>query len=851
MATSIDIEDIFPIAAIESDGMILNKNGDYAYMFEMYLPNLFSLYNLYTPERITGELIDIADVVAKAISKLPEYYIFHKQDVVYKKQVNLDLQTDYFIEAYDKQHFDGRESFNHRCFFTITKSSRENVLKHAALSRMSLSYPIKEPLLQALSQAAIKEFKDAVDSFLSALSILKGNDISIRKISKSELCSSRDSIGLLEQLIGFNFASSKAVLFDLHFENDYIRYPDKLSKFYTFTDISDFSAQELLPFRVMTDLSTSSSQITTSYASEACLLLQVDHVYNQYVFSTDKAAISDHLTKNKTYMRNFSSIHEQNRINHDRITEFENYIAENGSSAVFSHFNLQVFGKDEKELNVLHSTVLDKLNIMGMKVRDSSENAPFYLWASIPGNASDLTGEDCFLVQADLASALLNYETNLAVFDPKRFGVLLTERLSGLPLHLDLSEKPKELGLIANANKFILGGSGSGKSFFTNELVYTYHQNGCHVVILDMGRSYYHNVKLQDGKFIEHTEKEPISINPFYIDFSKVEQKEDFSKEDLISEFKSLKKDFLISLLTIIWKRRGEAISTTESTTLSSMIKLYYDYLELNADIFPCFDSFYEFVRDVFSKQSGEAEIKKEFFDFDNFLYVLSAFYKGGEYDQFLNSTSNLSLEDESLVCVELSTIASSEIYYPVIILMIIQSFNEKLFTRYDVKKIIVFEEAWSALMNEQMASYVNALFRTVRKYNGEAWIITQNPEDLENEFVKSSIILNTDVKIILDVKKFEKKFSIVESLLALSDRDKNLILSLNQNPPKNRRNKEVFISFNGRASNVYGVEVSKAKFFVYNTDGENVDKRNQLVNKHHGSYEKAIEEFCRATVID
>jgi conjugation system TraG family ATPase len=848
MVNSVEITDIYPISAIEDNGIIVNKNGDYSLLFEMSLPNLFSLYNVYGDDEISGELLDISDVVTKAISKLPEYYIFHKQDVIFKKAVNLSLQTDDFIEQFDKAHFDGRDSFNHRCFFTITKSTKSNLLKHASQSRMSLSYPIENEVLKSLQTNQVKEFIDTVDGFISAISILKGHDIYVRQLQRKELVSSKDRIGLLEQLMGFNFSKTKAPLFDLHFGQEYIKYPNALSKFYTFSDITDFSAQELLPFRVITDLSTSASQITTSYASEACLLMPIDHIYNQYVIIPDKEAVGESLSKNKTYMRNFASIHEENNINFERISEFENHLAQTGSVAVYTHFNIQVFGKDQTEMEYIHSLVLDKLNIMGMKVRDSSFNAPFYLWACIPGNASDLPLEDCFIVQADISACLMNYETNLAVFEPKRFGVLLTERLSGLPLHLDISEKPKELGLIANANKFILGGSGSGKSFFTNELVYTYHTNGCHVVILDMGRSYYHNTMLQNGKFIEHTEKSPISINPFYIDFSKVEDNDLVSKEDLISEFKSLKKDFLISLLSIIWKRRGEPMSTSESTTLSSIIKEYYDYLEANPSVFPGFNSFYEFVRDVFAKEAGSKGVKKEYFDFDQFLYVLASFYKEGEYCDFLNSTENLSLEDESLVCVELSTIASSEIYYPVIILMIIQAFNEKLFTRYDVKKVIVFEEAWSALMNEQMASYVNSLFRTVRKYNGEAWIITQNPEDLENEFVKGSIILNTDVKIILDVKKFEKKFKVVENLLALSARDKNLILSLNQNPPKNRINKEVFISFNGRGSNVYGVEVSKAKYFIYNTDGEKVEQRNALIQKHNGNYEKAIEEYCSAS---
>ncbi len=54
----------------------------------------------------------------------------------------------------------------------------------------------------------------------------------------------------------------------------------------------------------------------------------------------------------------------------------------------------------------------------------------------------------------------------------------MTDRQSGVPLHLDISDLPMRKGIITNRNKFILGPSGSGKSFFTNHLVRQYYEQG-------------------------------------------------------------------------------------------------------------------------------------------------------------------------------------------------------------------------------------------------------------------------------------------------------------------------------------------------------------------------------------
>ena len=53
------------------------------------------------------------------------------------------------------------------------------------------------------------------------------------------------------------------------------------------------------------------------------------------------------------------------------------------------------------------------------------------------------------------------------------------------------------------------------------------------------------------------------------------------------------------------------------------------------------------------------------------------------------------------------------------------------------------------------MASYIKYLFKTVRKFYGEAVVVTQEVDDIiSSPVVKETIINNSDCKILLDQRK-------------------------------------------------------------------------------------------------
>jgi conjugation system TraG family ATPase len=153
---------------------------------------------------------------------------------------------------------------------------------------------------------------------------------------------------------------------------------------------------------------------------------------------------------------------------------------------------------------------------MEATAKEETVGAAQIFWAGIPGNNADFPMNDSFDTFVEQATCFLNLETGYrSSLSP--FGIRLGDRLTGKPVHVDLSDEPVKRGICTNRNKFILGPSGSGKSFFTNHLIRSYYEQGTHVVLVDVGHSYKGLCDLVGGYYFTYDEKNPIRFNPFYI----------------------------------------------------------------------------------------------------------------------------------------------------------------------------------------------------------------------------------------------------------------------------------------------------------------------------------------------
>ena len=124
------------------------------------------------------------------------------------------------------------------------------------------------------------------------------------------------------------------------------------------------------------------------------------------------------------------------------------------------------------------------------------------------------------------------------------------------------------------------------------------------------------------------------------------------------------------------------------------------------------------------------------------------------------------------------------------------------------------------AIAKEGMADYIRYLFKTVRKFYGEAVVVTQEVDDIiSSPIVKESIVNNSDCKILLDQRKYLNKFSQIQSLLGLTDKEKAQILSVNMSNDPRRKYKEVWFGLGGVQSTVYATEVSLEEYLCYSTE--------------------------------
>lgn len=224
-----------------------------------------------------------------------------------------------------------------------------------------------------------------------------------------------------------------------------------------------------LPGTVSTDtryerLSTDRSDCRLSFAAPIGLLLSCNHIVNQYIFVDDSDDNLRHFEKAARNMQSLSRYSRSNQINKDWIDMYLNEAHSYGLVSVRCHCNIMAWAESEQELRAVRNDVGSQLALMECKPRHNTIDAPALYWAGMPGNAGDFPAEESFYTFLEPALCFFIGETNYKS-SPSPFGIRMADRISGKPIHVDISDLPMKTGLITNRNKFVLGGSGSGKSF--------------------------------------------------------------------------------------------------------------------------------------------------------------------------------------------------------------------------------------------------------------------------------------------------------------------------------------------------------------------------------------------------
>lgn len=815
-----DIEHALPLLCVEDD-LLVSKFADVTMLFELRLPEVFSL------GRDNFENLHSAWV--RALKCLPDYSIVHKQDFFLEDKFYPDKKEEksFLSEASDK-HFSGRTYLNHRSFLYISLSSSKNCYTKSNFSVLCRSRIVPSDMSDT---GRIKTFKDSVRQFCH---ILSENGIAVRKLPMSEVIGDKERTGLVEKYLNLDF-SDKSVLSDMLCREKDFMVGDNYVSCYSVSELDNLPS-EIETYARHDKFSSETTFFPVSYVHGLGLDLPFSHVYNQYFFLDSHKATLTGIEKRGREQQSLSGISRENAINKQFNDQYLNEAVIYSRRSVRCAANVILWDNNYLRLQRKNARVGAVLANMDCTANKTEGIVPQVFWGGIPGAASQYPAEMTFLTFLEQACCFILNEGRPESREDG-FGIRLCDRIYGAPVKVDISDRPRELGLIDNRNKFILGPSGSGKSFFTNHLARQYYEQGSHVLIVDVGDSYMGLCKLineetggNDGVYFTYTEESPISFNPFFV-------------SDGIYTVE--KREQLASLIFCLWKNESETVTKAEETHVSTAINDYIETLAGRSSK-PSFNGFYDYLSNNFKAGLESSGVRRDNFDIDNLLQVLRPYYKGGMYDFLLNADTNVDLLQKRFIVFEIDNIKDHKTLFPVVTLILMDTFISKMrhpslaFSR----KTILIEEAWKAISKSGTAEFIKYLYKTVRKHFGEAMVVTQEVDDIiGNEIVKNAIISNADCKILLDQRKYANRFDEIRKILALNEKETAIALSVNRDIRGDGRSpyKEVFISLNGNSAAAYAVEVSKEEYLAYTTEKKEKSRLMQI-EKQTGSIIRAIE---------
>lgn len=818
------LERRFPLLSVEN-GCIVSKDADLTVAFEVELPELYTV--------TADEYEAMHSSWIKAVKVLPEHSVVCKQDWFVKEtyRPKTDNGEQSFLTRSYELHFNERPYLNHKCYLFLTKTTRERSRRKSDFNTLCRGFLLPKEITD---KDAAARFLEAVEQFERIMN--DSGHIRLRRLETDEITGTKERPGLVEKYFSLSLEDETAVLQDICFKPGRMRIGDKRLCLHTLSDTED------LPGRLSTDMryermSTDRSDCRLSFAAPVGLLLSCNHIYSQYVFIDDAQEILQMMEKNSRNMLSLSKYSRSNAINQEWTEMYLDEAHTKGVLPVRCHCNVIAWAEDAEEFRRIRNDTGSQLAMMECTPRYNTIDTPVIYWAGIPGNAGDFPSEESFYTFLEQAVCLFAGETNYRS-SPSPFGIRLADRQNGIPVHVDISDLPMKRGIITNRNKFILGPSGSGKSFFTNHLVRQYYEQGAHILLVDTGNSYQGLCRMihdrtngKDGIYITYEEDNPISFNPFYTESGK---------------FDVEKRDSINTLILTLWKREDESPKRSEEVALSGAVNAYIRKISENRNIRPDFNGFYEFVADDYRRMIEEKKVREKDFDIDGFLNVLEPFYRGGDYDFLLNSDKELDLTGKRFIVFELDNISSNKVLLPVVTLIIMETFIAKMRRLKGIRKMILIEECWKALMSANMSEYIKYLFKTVRKYFGEAVVVTQEVDDIiSSPIVKEAIINNSDCKILLDQRKYINKFEHIQRLLGLTEKEKGQILSINQANHPGRFYREVWIGLGGTCSAVYATEVSEEEYFTFTTEESEKLEVQRIAGGPEGSLEGAIRRLA------
>jgi conjugal transfer ATP-binding protein TraC len=304
---------------------------------------------------------------------------------------------------------------------------------------------------------------------------------------------------------------------------------------------------------------------------------------------------------------------------------------------------------------------------------------------------------------------------------------------------------------LENANQVVFAKSGSGKSYSTKLEIIRSLMMGVDILVIDPENEYQRLAEAFGGSFFNISLTSSSHINPFDIPIvPSDEQPADVLRSHIVN---------LAGLLKLMLGK----LSPEEDAILDRAITETYASREIvpGEDFSHAQAPLLEDLETVLRNLEGGRPLAER-------LYK----YTKGSFSGFINQSTNVDIKNRLIVF----SIRDLEEELRPIAMYVILNFIWNMVRAELKKRILIVDEAWIMMKNEDSATFLFGLVKRARKYFLGVSTITQDVEDFLRSPYGRPIITNSSLQLLL--KQAPATIDVLGKAFDLTDTEKNLLLT-------------------------------------------------------------------------
>ncbi len=303
---------------------------------------------------------------------------------------------------------------------------------------------------------------------------------------------------------------------------------------------------------------------------------------------------------------------------------------------------------------------------------------------------------------------------------------------------------------LQNANSVVFATSGAGKSYAIKLEVLRSMMMGTEVIIIDPEKEYKHLSDAVGGTYINLSLSGESKINPFDLPRAI----DDAKPADII-------RSAIITLKGLMRLMLGDLTHQEDSIVDRALLETY-EKKDINAETDlaqiepPLMSDFQEVLSGMEGGDDLVLRLKK---------------YTAGTFSGLFNSPTNIDMKNQLIT---FSVRDLEDELRPIAIYMIVNYIWN--IVRSEMKKrILVIDEAWWLMQNEDSAKFIYALVKRCRKYYLGVTTITQDVNDFLHSPYGQAIVTNSSLQLLL--KQSPASIDVVKKTFLLTEGEKYLLL--------------------------------------------------------------------------